>query len=517
MKKTKKTISLLLAMIMMFSTAFSLSITAEAANNPYPTISDAKHDGSNSSNCTRYAWQRVYEKLGVAMPKMGDAKNWYSNAKLDGYETSSTAKANWVAVFGASKNNSYGHVAFVESVNGNKMTISEGNYYNSKTGKYGYNKRTVSTTANLDAGTNWSAKIIGFFNPKNLKTYATINYKNVTNITNSTATVNFNTSHTYNKAVTKVGIQIRKSSSSSWQKTYTENVKSNYQKTNPLPTTYVIGKGKEVNFTLSKGTTYKYRAFAVMSGKTYYGAEKSFTTSGGSSSSTTTTTTKAKVTNPSVTVNAVSNLSTNSAQINFTANNPSKVTIKTVGVQVRKKGASSWTTKTEAMNSSYTNSTSVKMWWTVGSGKEVNMSLSSNTTYEYRAYVVYNGTNYYSSTSTFTTKSSTTMPSVTVNAVSNLTKSSAQINFTANNPSKLTIKTVGVQVRKKGSSSWTTKTEAMNKNYTNSTSVKMWWTVGSGKEVNMKLSSNTTYEYRAYVVYNGTNYYSATKTFTTKS
>jgi hypothetical protein len=169
------------------------------------------------------------------------------------------------------------------------------------------------------------------------------------------------------------------------------------------------------------------------------------------------------------------------------------------------------------MNSSYTNSTSVKMWWTVGSGKEVNMSLSSNTTYEYRAYVVYNGTNYYSSTSTFTTKSSTTMPSVTVNAVSNLTKSSAQINFTANNPSKLTIKTVGVQVRKKGSSSWTTKTEAMNKNYTNSTSVKMWWTVGSGKEVNMKLSSNTTYEYRAYVVYNGTNYYSATKTFTTKS
>ena len=113
------------------------------------------------------------------------------------------------------------------------------------------------------------------------------------------------------------------------------------------------------------------------------------------------------VTKPSVTVKAVSNLTTNSVQLNFTANNPSKVTIKTIGVQVRKKGTSSWTSKKEAMNSSYTNSNSVPMWWTVGSGKELNMSLSAGTTYEYRAYVVYSGTNYYSSTSTFTTKSAT--------------------------------------------------------------------------------------------------------------
>ncbi len=56
------------------------------------------------------------------------------------------------------------------------------------------------------------------------------------------------------------------------------------------------------------------------------------------------------------------------------------------------------------MNASYTNAASVPMWWTVGSGKELNMSLTSGTTYEYRAYVVYNGKNYYSSTSTFTTK-----------------------------------------------------------------------------------------------------------------
>ncbi len=110
------------------------------------------------------------------------------------------------------------------------------------------------------------------------------------------------------------------------------------------------------------------------------------------------------VTNPSVTVKAVSDLKDTSAKINFTANNPSKVTIKTVGVQVRRKGDSQWNTKTEAMNSSYVNASSVPMWWTVGKGKEFNITLYPGITYEYRAYVVYNGNNYYSSTSTFTTK-----------------------------------------------------------------------------------------------------------------
>lgn len=112
--------------------------------------------------------------------------------------------------------------------------------------------------------------------------------------------------------------------------------------------------------------------------------------------------------NPSVTVKGASSITNSSARIDFTVNNPSRVTIRTVGVQIRKKGDSSWKTKSEAMNSSYVNASSVPMWWTVGSGKEVNMALSSGTTYEYRAYVVYNGNNYYSSTASFTTSGSHT-------------------------------------------------------------------------------------------------------------
>ena len=271
----KKLLSFLLAITMLFSITSAIPITAEAASNPYPDI-HGNYPGNNS-NCTWYAWQRTKEKLGVELPAWGNAKSWYDNAKKAGYSVSSTAAVNRIVVYGASSVNSYGHVAFVESVSGNNMTITEGGYLG------GYNKRTVSKTGNIDAGTKYSAKIIGFINP----------------------------------------------------------VK-------------------------------------------------------GSSTPT--------VTNPSVTVNSVSDLTANSVRINFTAKNPSKVTIKTVGVQVRKKGTSDWKTKQEAMNASYTNAASVSMWWTVGSGKELNMSLTSGTAYEYRAYVVYNGKNYYSSTSTFTTK-----------------------------------------------------------------------------------------------------------------
>ena len=110
---------------------------------------------------------------------------------------------------------------------------------------------------------------------------------------------------------------------------------------------------------------------------------------------------------PSVSVKGASSITNSSARIDFTVNNPSRVTIKTVGVQIRKKGSSSWlVSKTEAMNSSYVNANTVPMWWTIGKGKELNVALSPGTTYEYRAYAVYNGNNYYSPMSTFTTTGS---------------------------------------------------------------------------------------------------------------
>lgn len=279
MKKMKKIMSLILSVVMLLSCFFSMTITAQA--NIYP---------NGNANCTAYVWQRTYDKLGISLPGWGNAQDWYYNAKNQGYPVSDTPKADYIVVYGKTSNNaSPGHVAYVESVSGNKMTFSEGGY------KGGYHKGSMTWVkkggyTDCGYGKGWSRQCLGYINPK-------------------------------------------KGSSST-----------------------------------SKPT------------------QKS----------------------PSVSVKGASSITNSSARIDFTANNPSRVTIKTVGVQIRKKGDSSWKTKSEAMNSSYVNASSVPMWWTVGSGKEVNMALSSGTTYEYRAYVVYNGNNYYSSTASFTTSGSHT-------------------------------------------------------------------------------------------------------------
>lgn len=219
--------------------------------------------------------------------------------------------------------------------------------------------------------------------------------------------------------------------------------------------------------------------------------------------------------NPTVTVKAPTDLKTNSVKLNFTVNNPSKITIKTVGIQVRKKGTSDWKTKTKKIASGNTNVSALTIGCTVGSGKKLNMSLSSGATYEYRAYAVYNKKKYYSSTKTFTT--AVINPSVTVNSATNITSDSAELNFTAKNPSKLTINTIGVQIRKKGSSEWLVKQEAMKSGNINASSSALSWNVGLNQSVNMPLEAGTTYEYKAYVIYNGGYYYSALSTFTTKS
>lgn len=221
------------------------------------------------------------------------------------------------------------------------------------------------------------------------------------------------------------------------------------------------------------------------------------------------------ITNPSVTVKSPTDLKTNSVKLNFIANNPSKIKIQTVGVQVRKKGTSSWKTKTKTVASGNTNASAISIGCAVGSGKELNMSLSSGTTYEYRAYAVYNNKNHYSSTKTFTT--AVISPSVTVKSVTDTTSNSAKLNFAVKNPSKVSIKTIGVQIRKKGSSEWLSKQEAMKSGNVNASSSSLSWSVGANKALNMPLESGTTYEYKAFVIYNDGYYYSSVSTFKTKS
>lgn len=76
--------------------------------------------------CTWYAWGRAYERTGVSLNECtGNAATWYNAAQKAGRSVGSTPKANSIAVFGTSAG--YGHVGYVEAVNGNTVTLSESN------------------------------------------------------------------------------------------------------------------------------------------------------------------------------------------------------------------------------------------------------------------------------------------------------------------------------------------------------------------------------------------------------
>ena len=91
-----------------------------------------------AGQCTAY----VYDRASFVGSFWGNANEWVGSAAAAGRTISGTATAGSVAVFAAGQQGAgaLGHVAYVESVNGGMMTISEGNY----AGK-AYNTRTIST------------------------------------------------------------------------------------------------------------------------------------------------------------------------------------------------------------------------------------------------------------------------------------------------------------------------------------------------------------------------------------
>ena len=103
--------------------------------------------GYGMPNCTAYAWGRAYEILGYK-PNLstGNANQWYNynlNSKAFGY--GSVPKVGSIMCW----NGGYGHVAVVEKVEGNKITISESSY-----GGFNFRTKTdtVSRTQSYNSG-----------------------------------------------------------------------------------------------------------------------------------------------------------------------------------------------------------------------------------------------------------------------------------------------------------------------------------------------------------------------------
>lgn len=93
-----------------------------AATNPYGKYQDLY--GVTTVRCTWYAWEQAYKYTGVALPGLGNAQNWYANAKKQGYSVGREAKARSIVVWASE--DGYGHVGYVVSVDGDTMITNEG-------------------------------------------------------------------------------------------------------------------------------------------------------------------------------------------------------------------------------------------------------------------------------------------------------------------------------------------------------------------------------------------------------
>ena len=97
-------------------------------------------------NCTWWVAQRR------AVTWLGNGGEWYANAKAQGYAVGDVPLPGSILVRGSSAYNGYGHVAYVESVDGTQFTVSEMNV----------NGLGQLTTRTYDIVSNRPPSMVGF-------------------------------------------------------------------------------------------------------------------------------------------------------------------------------------------------------------------------------------------------------------------------------------------------------------------------------------------------------------------
>ena len=211
-------------------------------------------------------------------------------------------------------------------------------------------------------------------------------------------------------------------------------------------------------------------------------------------------------TNPGITVKSVTNLTTTNAQINATVSNPSQIRLKKAGFILYNASGSQLANKYDSIN--YTLK-SFNAWFDLN---EYYGKLNPGTTYKYRFYVMNSsGTYYYSSFCSFTTKTAVAAPSVSANAVSNLTSTNAQLNAVISNPSKTKITRSGFLLYNANGALLANKYDSCS---CTGTSFKSWFNLNSYYG---KLTAGTTYKYKFYIVNSSGTYYSNLYSFQTSA
>ncbi len=111
--------------------------TRSTSTNGYETIATLRgsYNGGYPGQCT---WYVNYKRPGLPNG-MGNGGQYLANARAKGLSTGSVARPGSLIV--TTENAYYGHVAYVESVSGSRVTITEMNY----AGPYIVTRRTLST------------------------------------------------------------------------------------------------------------------------------------------------------------------------------------------------------------------------------------------------------------------------------------------------------------------------------------------------------------------------------------
>ena len=258
----------------------SASLTASAASNPFGKWQTI--NGVTTIRCTYYAWQQAYDNTGVALPMLGNGCQWYDNAKNAGYSVGTTAKARSIAVWGSCTNNSYGHVAYVVSVNGGKMTVNEGGRSDATSTNGIVNGFSCGST--IGSKRYSGSPLIGFIYLDSTPSTDNVKLLNTSShytdeVYDDNAIVHGEVNKPTSYPVTRIGIQVRKdgdSYSNGWSRF--DNTQKTYTNSSWMSPWFNIKT--ELGATLVHCTRYYYKFYAVVNGKEYWSNENTFVTTG---------------------------------------------------------------------------------------------------------------------------------------------------------------------------------------------------------------------------------------------
>lgn len=107
-----------------------IALASVSKNDNYDvnTINTLVGDTHPPAHGHKFPWGQCtyYVALKRFIPWAGDAKNWLKNAAAFGYKTGKTPTVGSIVI--TTENRRYGHSAYVEAVDGNKITVSEMNF-----------------------------------------------------------------------------------------------------------------------------------------------------------------------------------------------------------------------------------------------------------------------------------------------------------------------------------------------------------------------------------------------------